>query len=314
MAELIGVIDGFHALRPSFLKRTALLFDRMALPGKVMLDQWSVSYPAECQDLSWLLDNEIVFQVSVPNPDALSLTDEDKIELKTFSNKLDETFAKMLDNSSWQNTPSDILLEQLRKQLDDPELDSDTKLKIVGYFLRAGEHVARMFGCLLRSQGMKAYPVLSTTLSKQSTALPSDVIEIVFNNFPTPSEDTPWEQILEYRADPDSRANFFALRDWINEITHASLSPIEIEEKLEHLLAQYERHLKLHKMKTNKGVVETVLTSGAGFAENLCKGNFSKIANMLFTAKHRKLALYEGELTAPGHELAYILKTQEAFS
>lgn len=315
MAELIGVIDGFHSLRPPFLKRTALLFDRIALPevGKAAMDRWSETQPDECNELLWLIDKNIVFEAKVPKADMLSLTAESESELELFAKDMQEAVKKMLGSSLSLDMPSEVLVAKVTEQLRNPELDLDAMLKILGRFLRVGEHISRVFGCLLRSQGMKAYPVLSTSLNKQSNASPSDVIEIVFKNFPTPSEDTSWEQILEYRADPDSKANFLALRNWINETIRANLSPTEIEEKLEYLLSEYKRHLELHKMKTNNGTMETVVMSGLQITENLAKGRLQEIGKMLFAAKHRKLALYEGELTSPGHELAYILKTQDAF-
>ena len=115
------------------------------------------------------------------------------------------------------------------------------------------------------------------------------------------------------RADPDSKAKFLALRNWISETIRSNLSPTEIAEKLEYLLSEYQQHLTLHKMKATSGMIETVVVSGAQIAENLVRVKFSEIAKMPFAAKHRKLALFEGELTSPGHELAYILKTQEVF-
>jgi len=315
MAELIGVINSIHALRPPFLKRTALLFDRIALPeaGNTPIDKWSETHPDECNELLWLIDKGIVFEARVTKADMLSVTAEDEAELKISGKEMAEAFEKILEGAPFTSTPSETIIARIKEQLTNPGLDSNSKLKLVGHFLQVGEHLSRIFGCLLRGRGMRAYPVLSTSLQKQSNASPSDVIEIVFNNFPTPSEDTPWELILDYRADPDSRAKFFALRNWINETIRANLSPIEIEEKLEHLLTEYKRHLELHKMKTNTGTIETVVMSGLQITENLAKLKLKELGNVLFAAKHRKLALYEGELTAPGHELAYILKTQDTF-
>lgn len=314
MAELIGVTDGVHALQPSFLKRTALLFDRMALPevSETSFDEWRKTYPDECNELSWLIDREIIFHAKVPRSD-ISLTAEDERELNLFANAMEETSVKLFGDRLLVEGASEIVVTKFKEYLINPEVDLNTTVRMLGHFLRVLEHISRVIGCLMRSQGMNAYPVLSTSLKEQSNASPTDVIEIVFTNFPTPSENTPWEQILEYRADPDSKARFLALRHWINETIRANLSPTEIAEKLEYLLSEYKRHLKLHKMKANNGMIETVVVSGAQIAENLVRLKFSEIAKMPFAAKHRKLALYEGELTSPGHELAYILKTQEAF-
>lgn len=314
MAELIGVIDGVHALQPPFLKRTALLFDRIALPevDEFSLNHWSQTFPNECNELLWLIDRQIVFQAEMPRSDT-SLTAEDVSELELFNSAMEETLLKIFGDKLLLKAPPEVIILKFKEQLTKPEANLDTIVKVLGHFLQVGEHISRLFGCLLRSQGMKAYPVLSTSLKKQSNATPSEVIQIVFSNFPTPSEHTPWEQILEYREDPDSRATFLALRNWMNETIRANLPPTEIAENLEYLLSEYQRHLKLHKMKATSGIIETVVVSGAQIAENLVRLKFSDIAKIPFAAKHRKLALYEGELTLPGHELAYILKTQEVF-
>jgi hypothetical protein len=177
-----------------------------------------------------------------------------------------------------------------------------------------GQHISRLFGCFLRSKGIKAYPVLPFKMRNSNEPSQSEVIEIVFNNLPTPSEETPWEQILEYRADPESRAKFLDLRNWINEIAREKLSAVEVAEKLEYLLSQYQRQVNLHKMKANIGVIETVIVTSAEIAEDLVKLKFGKLAKMPFSIRRRQIALLETELTAPGNEVAYILRTQQAFA
>ena len=71
MAELIGVIDSFSAMRPSFLKRTALLFDRMAIHhfNAGNLDYWLEAHPDESQELLWLMDQQIIFEAKLPTSD-----------------------------------------------------------------------------------------------------------------------------------------------------------------------------------------------------------------------------------------------------
>jgi hypothetical protein len=140
------------------------------------------------------------------------------------------------------------------------------------------------------------------------------VIQLALKSLPIPDESTSWEQIIEYRSDPDSRSKFLALRHWMSEVARAELAPAEVEEKLEYLIDQYQKHMRLHRMKTNVGTLETIVTTGAEFLGDLVSFKWGKAAEALFSLKRRQVALLEGELTAPGNEVAYIVKARETFS
>lgn len=174
----------------------------------------------------------------------------------------------------------------------------------------------RRFAVQLREVNhMDAYPLLDTFHSVHEHQATKDaVLQIVLNTLPYPDESISWEQIIEYRSDPDSQDKFLDLRHWMSEMARGELTPIEVEEKLEYLMSQYQRHMKLHKMKANQGVLETVIVSPAELAENLIKFKWGQIAKDLFSIKQRKIALMEGELTSPGSEVAYIVKARETFS
>ena len=72
--------------------------------------------------------------------------------------------------------------------------------------------------------------------------------------------------------------------------------------------------MKLHRMKTNVGALETIVTTSAEVLGDLVSFKWGKAAQALFSLKRRQLALLEGELTAPGNEVAYIVKAKETFS
>jgi hypothetical protein len=73
-------------------------------------------------------------------------------------------------------------------------------------------------------------------------------------------------------------------------------------------LGEYERHMRLHRMKVNTGAVETVVTITSEFMEAIANGKYSQATGLFFVAKHRKIALTEAELKAPGREVSYISK------
>lgn len=131
--------------------------------------------------------------------------------------------------------------------------------------------------------------------------------------FPLPDDSVPWEQIIDFRNDPDSFGKFMAIRSWMSDVAKSNLSPIEIEQKIEWLLHEYQHHMKVHKMKISASTLETVVVSVAEFTENLVKLNFGKAAKALFAIKNKKVQLLEAELKAPGREIALIANANETF-
>ena len=140
-----------------------------------------------------------------------------------------------------------------------------------------------------------------------------DILRIVLEKFPLPSEDTSWESILEFRSTSENKQRALDLRHWMTNIARQNLSPSEIEDELEWLMSQYDRHMKLHRMKAQQGALEIIVTGTAEAIENVIKLKFGAFAKSLFAVKRTALELAEAELTAPGREIAYIVKGREQF-
>lgn len=155
--------------------------------------------------------------------------------------------------------------------------------------------------------------VPSYEFPKVPTSRRSDVARVTINKLPIPDEATPWEQIIDFRSDPNNQLALLRLRRWIRKIASENLSVLEIEEELEWLLHEYENNLHLHKIKSNTNALEIWIKSPLEVLENLVTLKFSKIVDPLFAIKKRRISLLEAELQAPGKEVAYILKTKEIF-
>jgi hypothetical protein len=200
--------------------------------------------------------------------------------------------------------------------MDDFRVIAESKELLDNVMLMTG-YLTRMISIELRElHHLDAFPVLSAGIPDciKGQANKGHVVEVVLNALPTPDESTSWEQIIEYRSDPDSYSKFLALRNWMNQIARNGLSSIEVEQQLEFLVDEYEQHLRLHRMKTNAGTLESVIVAGAEFLEDLSRFRLSKVANALFSARYKRIALIEQELTAPGREVAYVIKAAEMFS
>ena len=96
-------------------------------------------------------------------------------------------------------------------------------------------------------------------------------------------------------------------------MTVVDLSPVEVEEELEWLINQFERFMKLHRLKSNYETIEVLVKAPLEIIEDLVRIKFSKMPNPYFALKKRQISLMEAELNAPGNEIAYIVKTNQAF-
>lgn len=141
----------------------------------------------------------------------------------------------------------------------------------------------------------------------------SDVVEVVLQNIPIADEDVSWEQILDFRNDENSKIHIINLRRWINKLSCENLSIKQTQEEIDYLISSYHDHMRFHKMKTQLGIIETIVSVPLDIAEQLIKLKWSNIAKSLFFIRKRKLALMEAERSAPGRELAYIIKAKEQF-
>ncbi|HLJ90838.1 MAG TPA: hypothetical protein VKZ53_28800 [Candidatus Angelobacter sp.] len=166
----------------------------------------------------------------------------------------------------------------------------------------------------LREKGINAVAIWDSSRAADSENLDGEVLDIVLNNFPLVPANTPWEQLLDFRSDPDARHKRLALYRWISQIAKGERSYAEIQEELEWLLMEYEQHMQLHGLKAVKGFLQTLLSLGAGTLESLFKLKLSELVKLPFVFQERKIALLEAERNAPGRELAYLVKVHDSFT
>lgn len=141
----------------------------------------------------------------------------------------------------------------------------------------------------------------------------SCVLEIVTEALPLPGDDVPWEQIWEFRSDERTQYYVIKLREWMRSVSKLSSDPREIREEMEGLIADYQDHMRFHRMQIQTGIVKTLITTTAEIAENLAKLHWGKAAQALFNFQEKKVLLTEAERKAPGRELAYIVAAGRKF-
>jgi len=171
------------------LKRDALLFDQIAIPNldrnvadlRYDLDRDSLD------ELFWLRDIGIVRDGPLPY---FSVKDSPTVDLQ-FLNALAET-------------PLPIMASD-HQQLG-------WRLNTTVYYAAALS--SRMCSTILRHKGINAFPILRTR-GQIATEFPSGtdtVLEVVLKSMPIPDDQTPWQDIIEFRDDPDSTRRLRGLR------------------------------------------------------------------------------------------------------
>jgi hypothetical protein len=317
MKGFVGVkLPSELVLSPS-LKREALMFSQIGIVDIDKLFLFSDKHEGTRirqlrGELDWLLEQDVIFDPEKKSG-SRGVTDEESAKLRRL-----ESVSRIV---------AGMRVPKANKEMERRGLDFHTALRkrddlshqlaaAVAAGLDAEVYRARRECIRLRVlHHIDAHLVtsLGKVLSSGSDSDKHEVVEITLSSLPIPDDSTSWEQIIEYRNDPDSQSKFLALRNWMSEVVRAELTPAETEEKLEYLIDQYQQHMNLHRMKANVGVLETIATTSVEILGDLVSFQWGKAAQALFALKRRKVALLEGELTSPGNEVAYIVKARERF-
>jgi hypothetical protein len=136
--------------------------------------------------------------------------------------------------------------------------------------------------------------------------------DVVLSKFPIPSEQTPWEQIIEFRKDRDVQARYLALRRWINKAVRSNLSIAELSDELDYLTNRYEEYMRISRMEYRWKSLRTLLSIPVDWVIGGLTLNPRKLARP-FELKERQIALLKAELKAPGREISYLVQAKENF-
>lgn len=132
------------------------------------------------------------------------------------------------------------------------------------------------------------------------------ILEVVLKKFPIIDDSVSWEQLIDFKNDSDSKRKFFALRNWMIDISKGNLNSKEISEKFDYLLSEYEAHIKSHNLKTNSGLIKTFSITTAEIIEDLLTFKWSKVVKTGFEIFEESSKLTEIESNAPGKEVGYV--------
>lgn len=290
----IGIIGGFvlptevagesQSLNP--LKRASILFDRLLFLDD-FVDEPGVTIPKAIEaELDWLKEKRVL----------IDLASEDDATIEIPMETSDPLVAEFVARHGFLE-PGKHLSPASAPVWHDA-LDTMARAAAVG--LNAGTH-------------WRATAVLPNAPRPADTSQ-DRAVSVVINALPMIDDSTPWEQVLEFRDDLDARGAMLRIADWMNEVTRAGLDAGEMGDKLGALISQYDQHMKVHRIKANRGALESFVVTTFEFLEDLVHLKFGKAAAGLFTLQRSKIALMEAELAAPGRDVAFVSHARDAFA
>lgn len=317
--ELVAAADGALGMTETALKRLTVMFNRIAIH---FLDYSKV--PVVSADFSklrnWLAELGV-------------LIDLDIHKLKSSTG---DAYAKTLellleDNNSFAKTMYGMSLEEMAAARTDEAKAAELKtrtaeagqkfadssidpVKIMEISLRMTTNSMRMLACQLRDvENVDSYTVMAPELSSFEQDDPRikkhHALRICIGALPVPVDDVPWEQLIEYRNDPEAAGSFVLIKDWMIEVARGSFTLLQVEETLEYLLNRFRRSMEIHRIDTTTTLLCAYVVTTPEFLQTLAGASPDWATRASFSMNPRQIGLLESELTAPGSILGFLLQT-----
>ena len=143
------------------------------------------------------------------------------------------------------------------------------------------------------------------------TKMETNVLQIAFSHMPVPGESAAWEDILDFKQEEHDKQ--WSFRRFLLDLSVKKQSDSEIRDDFEWSMNEYEKFMKVHKLKTRETFLETYAIPALEIIENVAKLNLSKIAKGALSVRKRKIELMEAEMKAPGKECAYVFSARDRF-
>lgn len=128
----------------------------------------------------------------------------------------------------------------------------------------------------------------------------NNVAHIILDKLPLPADEVSISRVMDFKEEPETRRLFLGMKRWLRKVLDSGTGIQDLNEEIEYLTLEYKQFMKLHDMKTTTGTLETLVVSTAETLENLAKLKISKVAKSFFAIHHKRVALAEAEMTAPG--------------
>jgi hypothetical protein len=156
-------------------------------------------------------------------------------------------------------------------------------------------------------------PIVNSFASYQQKTVPSQAVHFILGQLPVPQQDTPWEQIIDFREDDTLKRQYYALLNWLNQVSNKDMPVSHIIDEYNHLYSEYTRQYALHKMNSRFTTIELLITSGIELLSSLAQQGYVSAIKDVLTIRKKQVALLKEEKDIEGRELAYIFSAQQSF-
>lgn len=323
--ELISIAHVAFVYNEPALKELVTIFNRIAVQGLSMVLRPEAAHfvtPEFAKYRSMLVDLGILYEPDMGawNPSdgdtrnsILSLFGDVNEILRPFGTSVEEMLAARNNKEEFQKIRERTKLsnEDLAARITAPErlLQTERRLTV---------NTTRMFAIQVRNaNNPDAYATIPSGDSSldEDDQRPNkhDVLKIAVA-VALPEEQASWQQIIEYRNDPDSQGRFLELKEWMSDIARGAIAAAEAKEKLEFLLNQCRLALQRHEIPINWTKLEAFVVTSADYSESLIRFQKGPSASPLFWVEPRRLALLEAESTLPGSIVAFVTQAKSMFS
>ena len=301
-------INFMDIMRPIPFKKNLLLFDKLIVVRETL--EMARALVSLAKRVKGLDDTICIFN----NQTIDFLENEGLLEIV----KIDEPLNVELGNFSEEG--KERIFNEIKHMVFEAEkVRKDIRLLVEKPFVEIIPDLANTFASnfprLISIQrnirGQEAYPLFSKEPSYENIGKKESVLKFILNRLPEPDNTISLDQLLEFRKDPNTLKKYYALVNWVNQVAKKDFNTHEIQDEYNYLYHEYTEQFKIHKIKSNQGILEIFVTATI----DVLSGQLSVggVSTSLFSLWKHNLNLLEAESNFPGKEIAYIHKTEKKF-
>lgn len=311
--DLVAVAHQALVFQEAALKQIAVLFNRIAVPGlSTFLTHPNAAILEFSKFGAWLAEIGILFE---PDIEKSAVGQDLKNRMRQDINELYKPVGLTLDDFSAarEDEKKAAVLKNKMRELTPTRLagliDPFTTISAIQ---RMTLDLTRLSAIQLRNiHNLDAHAIVPSEFSSldqdDESTNKHNVVKIVVTALPVPHPDVSWQQIIEYRNDPNSLNRFLDLRNWISDTVHGRFTPLEVEQNLRQVLKRFRKQMEFHRMQAEITILEAFVVAAPDLTRSYA--GYPTLPG-LCSVQRMKLALLEGESVVEGSEVAFVIKTK----
>lgn len=213
-------------------------------------------------------------------------------------------------------------LDDVERQLREKGLAStrDRRLTYLSFAQQLGREAAndirsRRVAIHLESHmAHRVVPVLkSPFLRREDESARADLLRVVLNRLPLPTDETPWEAIFDWRKDEEAQVQYRRIISAISAAAAKGAHPADFEDEIATKLDDYARAMAIRHRLMMHSRLEVLFVTSMELIEDLVRFKFGSAAKKLLATDRTEVQLLKDELSIPGREFAYIATATARF-